>query len=111
MTGKTVDIAHHSCWPMNAIEEVAKQFLRPLPDLVDGPSVVQNLFGSIAVTDPPEFGSPKGFPVLADTPAPAASFANKGVVVAFLLGTSAGSKLDWSQTSALHGKVESADTI
>ena len=111
MTGKAVNVAHHSRGPMDAVEEVAEEFLRPPTDLVDGSSVVQDLFGGVAVTDPPEFGSPKELSVLADAPAPAAGFANKGVVVAFSLGTGAGSKTDWSQTSALHGKVKGADAI
>ncbi len=106
---KAVDISHHARWTMKHLEEVAEEFLSPTSDLVDGPVVFEDSFDSGAITKPKEFGTPKKFPVLADAPATAAGFTNKGVKTSFALGTFTRTKTDRAEASAAHGNIEMAN--
>ncbi len=91
---------------MKHLEEVAEKFLSPTSDLVDGPVAFEDSFDSGAITKPKEFGTPKKFPVLADAPAAAAGFTNKGVVMTLSFGAAAGAKANRAQAGPIHSKVE-----
>jgi hypothetical protein len=106
MASKAIDIPHHTRRTMEDLKEIAKELLSPTTDLMDGPIILQDFFDGAAVAKPEELGAPKKFPVLTDTPTTAASFTNKGVIVAFPLGAATGAKPNGPETSAVHREVE-----
>jgi hypothetical protein len=109
--GKTVDVSHHAGRPTKDLKETAKKLLGPTADLVDGTDMFENLFCSAAVAEPKEFGSPKKFSILADRPASTGSLADKGMEVTFALSAAAGTESNRAQPGAVHGEVESANTL
>jgi hypothetical protein len=108
---KTINISHHTRWAMKDVKEVSEELLGPATNLVDGAIVLQYLFDSTAVAEPIEFRAPEKFAVLANTPAPAASFAHKGMVVTFAFSAAAGAEANRAQAGPIHGEVEGADTF
>jgi hypothetical protein len=51
VTSQTIDVAHHTCWPMEDLKEVTC----PAADLMDRAIVLQNLLDGAAITKPKEF--------------------------------------------------------
>ena len=96
---------------MKHLEKIAKKLLSPASDLVDGSIIFEDFFDSSAIAQPKEFGTPKKFPVLADAPATAAGFTNKGVTMTLSFGAAAGTKANGSETSAFHGHVEVGNAV
>jgi hypothetical protein len=91
---KAIDVSHHARWAMENLKEVTKKLLGPAADLMNGPVVFQDFFDGTAVAEPKEFRAPEEFAVLANTPAPAAGFAYKRMVVALSFGATAGAEAD-----------------
>jgi len=110
-TGKAVDVLHHACRSVEDLEKIAEKLLSPTTDLMYRPIVLQNFFNGAAVTKPKEFGAPKKFPILTDSPASTSGFTNKRMEVAFPLGTTARTESNRTQPSAVHSEVEGTDTI
>jgi hypothetical protein len=109
--GKAVNVSHHTGRPMKDLEEIAKKLLGPTADLVDGTDIFENLFYSAAVAEPKEFRSPKKFSILADCPASTGSLTDKRMEVTFALSAAAGTESNRAQPSAVHGEVESTNTL
>jgi hypothetical protein len=109
--GKAIDVAHHTGRPMKDLEEIAKKLLGPTADFVDGTDIFENLFYSAAVAEPKEFGSPKKFSILADRPASTGSLTDKRMEVTFPLSAAAGTEANRAQPGAVHGEVESTNTL
>jgi hypothetical protein len=104
--GKTVNVAHHTRRTMEDLEEVSKELLGPTTNLVDRPDIFQNLLDGAAIAEPEEFGAPKKFPILAYSPVPASSLADKRMVVAFVLGTTPRTETNGTQAGTVHSKVK-----
>ena len=95
MASEAIDISHHTCWSMEDLEKIAKEFLSPATDLVNGAVVLQDFFDGTAVAEPKEFGAPQEFPILAYGPTTTAGLAHKRMVMAFPLSATARAKADW----------------
>jgi hypothetical protein len=93
-SAEAVDVSH-ACWPVEDLKEVAKKFLSPAPNLVNGPVVFQYFLDGNAIAKPVKFSPPKKLAVLTNSPAPAACFTNKRMEVALSLGAAAGAKANW----------------
>ncbi len=108
---EAVDVSHHARWAMENLKEVSKKLLGPAADLMDGPVIFQNFFDGAAVAEPIEFCAPEEFPILANSPAPAASFAHKRMVVAFPFSAAAGAESDRAQARTVHSEVKGANAV
>jgi hypothetical protein len=111
IASKAIDISHHLSWAMEDLKEATKEFLGPAADLMNGAIILQNFFDSAAVAEPKEFGAPKKFPILANSPAPATGFTDKGVKMTLALGAAAGTELDGTKAGAIHSDVELTDAV
>jgi hypothetical protein len=54
MTSKAIDVAHHPSWTVEHLEKVAKEFLSPATDLMNGSIVFKNLLDCTAIAEPKE---------------------------------------------------------
>jgi hypothetical protein len=104
--GKAVNVLHHASRSVKNLKEITEELLCPTADLVDGAVVFQNFLNSTAIAEPKEFGAPKEFPILADSPASTSGFTNKRMEVAFPLGTAARTKSDRPQASPVLSQIE-----
>jgi hypothetical protein len=109
-TIEAVDVAHITSSTMENLEVVAKEFLGPSTNLVNGSIIFKYLFHGTAVAQPVKLGTPEKLPILADAPAAACGFADKRMKVTFALCAFTRSKADWPKTCATHGDIEMADT-
>ena len=98
-----INVSHHSCRVVHNMKEVAKKFLCPAANLVDGTVVFQNFLDATAVAKPIELGTPQVFSVMSNGPPTNGGLANEGVVVLLLIGASSGAKADWVKASTLQG--------
>jgi hypothetical protein len=86
---EAVDVFHHSSRPMKYLKEISEKLLGPTPDLMDWTIVLQDLLDGATIAEPEEFRAPEKLSILADCPASAAGFADKGMVMTFPLGAAA----------------------
>ena len=78
-----IDIRHHGSRSVDSGPGVSKEFLCPSAQEVAGSVVVGNSLHGVAVTDPPEGGSPDVCSDDAECPSTSGNLTHKGVVVAF----------------------------
>jgi hypothetical protein len=109
--GEAVDVFHHPRWAMKDLEEIAKKLLSPTANLVNGADIFQNFLNGTAIAEPEKFGAPEKFAILSNSPATAASFADKRMIMAFALGAAAGAEANRPEAGTIHGQVESAKAV
>ena len=93
---------------MKDLEVIAKEFLRPAADLVNGSIIFKDIEHGATIAHPKEFGAPQEFVVLADAPTAAGGFADKGVKVPLPVGALPRTKANWLETGTTHGDVKVA---
>jgi hypothetical protein len=108
--GEAIDVTHVTGNTVENLKVVAKEFLCPAADLMNGAIIFEDFFHGATITDPIKFGTPEEFAILTDTPTATGGFTNKGMKMPFTLSAFARAKTNGTEAGATHGDVKMADT-
>ena len=101
-----INIRHHGSRSVDSCPGVGQEFLGPSSQEVAGSIVVGNPLHRVAITDPPEGGSPDVRPDDTEGPSSSGNLTYKGVVAAFFARASARGGEDRLEASGGQGSVK-----